>query len=123
VIQALGVKRTIHRAGRRALPLVQKQLCEEFGIAATTFKTWSMPCRKSCYFIEEEQFRVVATPHIALAILEFEDATDPLPRCPTSARNRPIGGVKLAATIAHQCSARRSRNEFAEGGDAVLQWH
>ena len=97
VIQALGVKRLIHGAGRRALRLAGKQLCEKFSVATTTFKTWPMARRKSGYFIEEEQFRVVAAPHIALPILEFENATDPLPRYPTAASQRPVGGVKLAA--------------------------
>ena len=96
VMQALGVKRTIHRAGRRALSLAEKQLREKFGVATTTFKAWSMARRKSCYFIEEKQFRVVAAPHIALPIFEFENATDPLPRYPTAASQRPVGGVKLA---------------------------
>jgi len=121
VIQAFGVKRPIHCTGRCALVLAGKQPGEKFRIAATTFKTWPMPRRKSRHFVEEEQFRIVATPHIALAILEVENAADPLPRCPTPAGQCAIGGVKLAAAIAHQRSARRRRNEFAEGGDAVLQ--
>jgi len=105
-VLAFVVKYPIHRAGRCAVLLARKQLCEELGVAPTTFKTWPM---------------TVATPHIALAILEFEDAAYPLPRRPTPAGQGPVGGMNLAAAIAHQGAARRRRNEFAEGGDAVLQ--
>src|SRR6185295_713472 len=72
-IQALGVEHLIHGAGRRALRLSRKQLCEKFGVATTAFKTRPMARGKSGYFIEKEQFRVVAAPHIALPILEFEN--------------------------------------------------
>ena len=120
-VQALGVKRSIHRAGRGALLLARKQPREKLCVAATAFKTWPMTGRKSGDLIEEEQLRIIATPHIALAILEFEDATYPLPRRPTPTSQGPVGGVNLAAAIAHQRAARRCRNEFAEGGDAVLQ--
>ncbi|MGB8243568.1 MAG: hypothetical protein WCF76_06690, partial [Pseudolabrys sp.] len=98
------MKRSIHCIGRRASPFAGKQMCEELGVAATTFKTRPMARCKSRHFVEEKQFRVEAAPYIALAILEFEHATDPLPGCPASAGQRPIGGVKPATAITQQRS-------------------
>ena len=92
-VQPLGVKRSdpLHRP-TRALLCLENKMCEELGVAATTFKTRPMARCKRRHFVEEEQLRVEAAPYIALAILN--SSTQQI-HC-RDAQRRPVN-VRLAA--------------------------
>ena len=65
----------------------------------------------------------VASERIALPVLEFQDAADPLPGGPAPRAERAVVAVKLAAAIAEQRAARGRYDQLAGWIDAVLQRH
>src|SRR5262249_30089581 len=110
-----------HRTRRYPFLRSRKQRRKSFSILAPAFEAGPMARGKGGDFVEKKQLRIVPTPNVAPATLEREHTADPLPRHPASASQMPVVGVKLAATISHQCSAGRRREQLTERIDAVLQ--
>src|SRR6478609_4321489 len=122
-VQPLGVEDSVHRVRRCALLLARKQDCKSFGILAAALETRPMAGGERRNLVEEEQLRVGAAPHVALAALEFQHAADPPPRHPTPQAERFAVAMKFPPAIAEQSASRGCREEVTERIDPILQRH
>src|ERR1700726_2224786 len=89
--QAFAVQRVIHLAGGRPRVYpVRLAPCLSKGLRILTaaLETRPMTGRKRSRLVKEKQLGVETAPDVALAIFKVEHATDPLPRRPTSRRQR-----------------------------------
>jgi len=75
------------------------------------------------HLVEKKQFAIAVAPHLAVAIVEFETAADPLLRRPAPCAKLVVPIVQSPAAIAHEQSARRIGEQSAKRIDAVLQGH
>src|SRR6185437_4837325 len=115
----LGVQHLVHRRRRRALLLAGEQRRKGFRVLAPAFEARPVAGGERCHLVEKEQLGVIAAPDVALAVVEFEYAADPLPRYPAASRQRLIVEMKFAAAIAHQRPARWIGEQVTKGIDAI----
>ena len=71
-------------------------------------------------FVEKEKLRIVFTPHIAVASVEFQTAADPLVADVPTFAQRPIVAMKSPAPVSQHGSARFYRDQITEGIDTIL---
>jgi hypothetical protein len=114
---------SVHSVRRCALLHARKQDCKSFGIPAAALETRPMAGGKRRDLVEEEQLRVVAAPHVALAALELQHAADPLARHPAPRTERFVVAMEFSAAIAEQSASRGCRKEVTERIDPVWQRH
>src|SRR5664279_1727190 len=112
-IEAFGLQHGIHGRRARAVGFAGKQRREVFRILAAAFETWPMPGGQRRHFVEEKQFGVAVTPYLAMALVEFEPAADPLPRHPAALSKSLVGTMQTPAAVAHEQPARRRRESVS----------
>ena len=75
------------------------------------------------HLVEEEQLAVALAPYVAMAVVEFEIAADPLLGCPTPCAELLGVIMQPAAAIAHEQSARGISEQIAKRIGAVGKRH
>ena len=122
-VEALGVQHFVHRASTGARLPAREQRGESFRVLAPAFETGPVTGGERRHLVEKEQFAIAVAPHLAMAIVEFEAATNPLLRGPAPRAELALPIVQSPAAIAHEQSARRVGEQAAKRIDAVLQGH
>ena len=92
-------------------------------ISTAALEAGPMPGRKRGWLVKKKQLGVKTAPDLAPATLEVEHATNPLPRRPTSRRQRPCVGMKTPAAVAHEQPARGPGRYVSKGAYSILQRH
>lgn len=93
-------------------------------VVSTAFETGTVSGGEGGRLIKEKELRIgISRHHLASSAFEVQDARDPCFGRPTAARQSFVGKVHPPAAIAHERSARRSRDNFTGRRDAILQAH
>ena len=71
--------------------------------------------------VEEKELGVISSPNVAMTILEFANADEPVLVLPPAATERLIVAMQPPAAVAHHPSALGDGVQFAERIDAILQ--
>jgi hypothetical protein len=121
--ETLGVQTFVHRGGASARLSAREQRGELFRLLAPAFEAGPVTGGERGHLVEKKQFAIAVAPYLAVAIVEFETAADPLLRRPAPCAKLAVPIVQSPAAIAHEQSARRIGEQSAKRIDAVLQGH
>jgi hypothetical protein len=92
-----------------------KQRGEFIGVLAAAFEAWPVAGREGRHLIEKEQLGVAVAPDLALAVIEFEFAADPLQRRPAAASQLAITVMNAPAPIAQHRPREDAANNSPKG--------